>query len=47
MHWLVKQIINEGGEGIILQMASSLYEHGRSHSLIKIKVCGGKERQKL
>lgn len=35
---IVKGIIEEGGEGVILQKMKSLYEHGRTSSLIKLKV---------
>lgn len=31
-------ILNEGGEGLILQQICSVYEHGKSQSLLKIKV---------
>lgn len=34
----VQMIIEEGGEGIILQQVGSLYERGRSSALLKIKV---------
>ena len=34
-----RQIISENGEGVILRRPNSLYESGRSASLIKIKVC--------
>jgi hypothetical protein len=35
---LVEMNINEGGEGLILRMAKSLYLPGRNSSLIKLKV---------
>ena len=35
---LVQQIIEDGGEGVILQKYSSMYERGRSASVLKIKV---------
>lgn len=31
-------IVKSGGEGIILQRPKSMYEQGRSNSLLKIKV---------
>lgn len=31
-------IITDGGEGIVMRQPTSAYEHGRSTSLIKIKV---------
>ena len=31
-------VLSNGGEGVILQKAESMYEHGRSASLFKIKV---------
>lgn len=34
-----KEIIEHGGEGVILRKPKSLYEHGRTNSLIKFKVC--------
>jgi hypothetical protein len=35
---LVEGIIEDGGEGVILRKVASLYEFGRSSSLIKLKV---------
>lgn len=35
---LILEIINDGGEGIMMRRPASLYEHGRSTSLIKYKV---------
>lgn len=35
--WL-KEVMERGGEGVILRAAKSLYEHGRSDSLLKLKV---------
>lgn len=32
------RIINEGGEGVILRNARSMYEHGRSPNFCKLKV---------
>lgn len=32
------QIIVEGGEGVMLRKPRSLYELGRSHSILKYKV---------
>lgn len=34
----VKMILSNGGEGVILQKRKSIYESGRSTSLLKIKV---------
>lgn len=34
-----KEILEHGGEGVILRKPKSTYEHGRSSSLIKYKVC--------
>lgn len=34
----LRSVINEGGEGVILRKPHSLYEHGRSTSLLKFKV---------
>jgi hypothetical protein len=34
----VQGIIEDGGEGVILRKIGSIYEHGRSPSLLKIKV---------
>jgi ATP-dependent DNA ligase len=36
--WMVDEVITYGGEGIILRKPLSLYEHGRSNSLVKYKV---------
>lgn len=35
---MVQLIIEEEGEGAIIRKARSLYEHGRSSSLLKLKV---------
>ena len=35
---LVASTIADGGEGLILRLCGSLYERGRSLSLIKLKV---------
>jgi DNA ligase-1 len=37
----VQSIIDEEGEGIILRKCNSVYEHGRSHNLIKLKAAHG------
>eukprot|EP00026_Physarum_polycephalum_P001387 Phypoly_transcript_01388.p1 GENE.Phypoly_transcript_01388~~Phypoly_transcript_01388.p1 ORF type:complete len:627 (+),score=98.80 Phypoly_transcript_01388:211-1881(+) len=37
MQWFVKGILEEAGEGIILRKVRSVYEHGRSTSLLKLK----------
>jgi ATP-dependent DNA ligase len=39
-----EQLIQDGGEGVILRKAESFYQHGRSPFLMKIKVCKIKER---
>ena len=38
MRQFVEGIIDNGGEGVILRRANSLYERGRADSLIKLKV---------
>ena len=35
---MVNEVTTSGGEGIILRRPLSLYEHGRSNSLVKRKV---------
>jgi ATP-dependent DNA ligase len=35
---MLHNVVDHGGEGIILQKSSSRYEHGRSTSLLKVKV---------
>ena len=35
---LVQEVIDDGGEGVIMRKVGSLYEHGRSPNLIKLKV---------
>ena len=35
---MMKEILENGGEGIILRKVKSLYEHGRTPNLIKLKV---------
>jgi len=37
MQTYASMIIGNGGEGVILRKPSSLYEHGKSHSLLKFK----------
>jgi hypothetical protein len=37
MEHYVRIIINNGGEGIMLRLPGSLYEHGKSQSLLKLK----------
>lgn len=34
----MKKVVSEGGEGIVLRAEGSAYEHGRSRSMLKIKV---------
>lgn len=34
----LKQVLEDGGEGVVLRKPGSVYEHGRSSSLLKIKV---------
>ena len=36
--WISQDIIEDGGEGVILRKVGSFYEHGRTSSLIKLKV---------
>lgn len=38
MNYLLNSITNELGEGIILRKPNSIYESGRSTSLVKLKV---------
>lgn len=38
MQTMLQQVIEGGGEGIILQKKNSFYEQGRSQSLLKLKV---------
>ena len=41
-----QHIIGDGGEGVILREPKSLYKHGRSESLLKLKVrCIVKKRE--
>jgi ATP-dependent DNA ligase len=46
---VTENIIEDGGEGIILRNVGSFYEHGRTSSLIKLKVLAkkGNKRGKL
>ena len=32
------QVIKDGGEGVVVRLPASYYEHGRSESLFKLKV---------
>lgn len=41
------ELLQDGGEGIILQKPSSVYEHGKTQSLLKIKVQQALKRLKL
>jgi len=34
---MLKKVLLKGGEGIMLRRPNSMYEHGRSHSLLKVK----------
>jgi ATP-dependent DNA ligase len=38
LHRTLNLIIDEGGEGVMVRMPTSVYEPGRSMSLIKFKV---------
>ena len=42
---MVQAILNDKGEGVVLRKPRSQYDHGRSFSLLKIKV-GNKKRKK-
>lgn len=42
----VQAVIDDGGEGVILRRLYSLYENGRSTSLVKLKVFKLKEMVK-
>jgi len=33
-----EKIVERGGEGVVLRAPGSLYENGRSHSILKYKV---------
>lgn len=35
---IIPEIIDNEGEGIVLRRKNSLYEHGRTPSLVKLKV---------
>lgn len=35
----LREIIKNGGEGVMIRRPNSLYQNGRSLSLFKIKVC--------
>ena len=37
-HYSLHQVVEDGGEGVILRKPNSLYEFGRSSSLLKLKV---------
>ena len=36
--YFIQMVIDDGGEGIIVRKVGSLYEHGRSKELLKLKV---------
>lgn len=36
---ILKKIVENNGEGIVLRKPNSLYFHGRSPALVKLKVC--------
>jgi ATP-dependent DNA ligase len=38
LYFMLENITTNGGEGVILRKKGSLYEHGRSPSLLKFKV---------
>lgn len=38
LNWFIDEIIQKGGEGVILQKRGASYEGGRSHALLKLKV---------
>ena len=38
LKFVLQSVIDDGGEGAILRKVGSLFEHGRSTSLIKLKV---------
>jgi ATP-dependent DNA ligase len=35
---IVQEVIEDEGEGVIMRKVGSMYEHGRSPNLIKLKV---------
>ena len=39
---VTENIIEDGGEGIILRKVGSYFQHGRTNDLIKLKVCRGR-----
>lgn len=38
MNNIVHQILEDNGEGVIIRKLNSIYEHGRTPNLLKIKV---------
>lgn len=38
MHAYATQVISGGGEGVMIRKPLSMYENGRSHSVLKYKV---------
>ena len=38
LNWYTQQIIEGGGEGVILQKRGSIYKQGRSLEVVKLKV---------
>lgn len=38
LHAVLEKVIESGGEGVITRRSGSFYEHGRSLSLVKLKV---------
>ena len=39
MKFILHGVLEDAGEGLIARKVGSLYEHGRTSSLLKIKVC--------
>lgn len=38
VNYFLQNIINDGGEGVVVRKVNSIYEHGRTPSLLKLKV---------
>ena len=38
MRLFIKSILEGGGEGVVLRDGKSQYQHGRSNSMVKLKV---------
>ena len=38
VYYLLKEIVDSSGEGIVMRKRGSAYEHGRTESMLKFKV---------